>query len=161
MIQTQARVVILSGLPGSGKSRFAERLRVECVERGQESLVCSADDHHLVEGEYRFNPKNAAAAHRVCMRKYLECCVARYPHNLIIVDNTNTSAEEIAPYLRVAEALEIPVSIKRLWVPPEVSFARNTHAVPLPTILAMYRRMLEPLPSTWPVEVLMGHLLGG
>ena len=48
------RVLILQGLPGSGKSTFAEKNGYACV---------SADQWYMEDGVYQYNRKNSGKAH--------------------------------------------------------------------------------------------------
>lgn len=149
------QVIILSGLPGSGKSTLARECLLPEWERKAGRLgraeIVSADDFHMIGKLYCFDPNRVGQAHDWCMINYLGH-VQDAELDLLIVDNTNTSAVEIAPYLRVAQALGVDVKVIRLWCAPPVAFKRNVHEVPLGTIMAMHHRMIEPLPPYWPVE---------
>ena len=150
-VMDQSEVIILRGLPGSGKSRF----RTEFMERhSNDAGYCSADDFHYDEhGVYRFNPANAGAAHAACFRKYIGMLEDGITN--ILVDNTNTSAVEIAPYILGANAWHATVDIFQFDCTLETSMARNVHAVPENIIKTMFSRLKEPLPSWWPkVQVL-------
>ena len=53
-------LVILRGLPGSGKSTFAYKLS---------RAVCTADDFVTRNGEYKWSQDAMPAAHAWCLRK--------------------------------------------------------------------------------------------
>ncbi len=147
-------VVILRGIPGSGKSTWAER------QQGRK-IICSADHFHIVNGEYLFNPAKAGEAHNDCLHKFLsfamEASEGRGRTDLLIVDNTNTTAWEISPYYRLAEVYGLSVSILNFYCEILTSFQRNIHKVPIKTIAAIHRNMLvEVLPSHWKQEYLFG-----
>lgn len=91
-------VIIMRGLPGSGKDTWIRRNYPEG----------SADSFHMVNGVYQYDPKKAGEAHNACLRKFLSICIEvkeSLPSQLI-VSNTNSTIVEIAPYYRVAECLE-------------------------------------------------------
>lgn len=145
------KVTILRGLPGSGKSRWADYLPFD-------KMVCCADDHHMKEGKYCFDQVNAKTAHDLCLLKYLNHLSGRLhlPQHLIVA-NTNCSAWEIAPYYRLAEVFGVEARILTLWCSVEKAHARNVHSVPLATIVGMYARLMEPLPSHWKHTIVMGE----
>jgi len=133
-------VIILSGIPGSGKSSYVKRyIDAGLVTR---SSVCSADDYFMKSGKYVFNPSKLGVAHAECLRKFIEACQS-YENNMLggyyitgggiaaIVDNTNTSVLEIGPYYSVAKAYDLDVTLVTLKCDPSVCAARNTHGVPL------------------------------
>lgn len=149
-------VVILSGLPGAGKTTLARGLTSAfqklCGPPPMARLESvSADDEHMKNGSYRFDPARAGEAHRMCLAKYLyHVGTEDTSLRLVVVDNTNVSPTEIAPYYRVAEAWGWKALIVRLYCEPMVAFRRNVHGVSLATILTMYRQLLtEPLPPYW------------
>ncbi len=81
-----------------------------------------------------------------------------YPdYDVVVVDNTNISAWEVAPYYRLAESRSVPVRIVTVWTPFEVCLLRQQHGVPAKQLLAMYQRLLsEELPPWWRHEVIRG-----
>lgn len=103
-------VKILSGISGSGKSTYARRHR---------GVIVSADDYFVRDGAYRFNPARLSSAHATCFARYLGALDDGHP--LVIVDNTNTTAVEIAPYVLAAQAKGY-----------DHEYCRNTTCVQLP-----------------------------
>lgn len=138
-----AHVLILRGLPGAGKSRFWRE--VVKVTRDE---VTSADFYHEDEhGIYRFDPAKAGLAHDKAFHAFVS-----YPYTFKVVDNTNLSAWELAPYHRVAHITgRIPLIIN-FDVPLAVCAERQVHEVPYEKLLAMDRvfRTAE-LPPHWKV----------
>jgi hypothetical protein len=115
------KVVILSGIPGSGKSTYAASLG---------ATICSADDYMIDwHGKYHFDAANLGRCHALCMRHFVNHCVT-WKSSLIVVDNTNLAAAEISPYALVATAFDYSVEIHRIYCDPSVAFARQTHGVP-------------------------------
>lgn len=134
-------VVILRGIPGSGKSTFAR-------SNYPKGLVVSADDFFMKSGKYQFNPELLGLAHRDCFRKFLVRCDAG--EDLIVVDNTNSSAVEAAPYVLCGESFGYRVEVITLLCDPVAAAKRNVHGVPEDRVVKMdhYLR-LEKLPPWW------------
>jgi predicted kinase len=132
------RVKILCGISGSGKSTYIEN-------HFSGALVISADHYFMKTGEYKFDPSLLGAAHNECLKRFmLECQF----HNrasaplVLVVDNTNTSAFEVAPYYRVAEALGCDVEVIIIDADLEKAAARNVHGVPRQVIRRQYDRLM-------------------
>lgn len=127
------RVIILRGVPGSGKSTFIGK-------EYPEAMVVSAD-HFFVEedGVYRFDGTKIQAAHGQCFRRYIEAI--QTGKELIVVDNTSLSVIEIAPYVAGAEAFGYDVEIVSLMCDPVVAAGRNVHQVSTEKVQLMAERM--------------------
>ena len=138
---SQSTVVILRGLPGSGKSHLAK----DCYERKNDpsqTAIISADDFFTKDGRYEFVSSLAHMAHQQCRRQLLESLTAN--KKLIIIDNTNTCLWEYQIYLYLSRVLGYKCHI--LEIPcPTVAMAerfcrRNQHSVGLPAVLTMFNR---------------------
>jgi len=148
------KVVILSGVSGSGKSTRARKLWND-LEPGTYCKVVSADDFFMVDGEYRFDPKKLSDAHGKCFRDFLAALQDDYA--LVVVDNTNTTSEEIAPYILGAQAFgweaEILTALpgRMNWVDYYLMCEkRNAHGVGFETIKAQHLRIVNRrLPPWW------------
>lgn len=85
-------LVILRGLPGSGKSTFAELFRAP---------ICSADDFLMVDGVYVWTQARVRRAHELCETKCKSLMEAEEP--LIILSNMNVKARDWRTYREMAE----------------------------------------------------------
>lgn len=139
------KVIIMRGVSGAGKSTWIRNNYPLATLRS----VVSAD-HYFTDahGIYRFDPNKLGEAHGACLRLYLEHIRKIDP--LIVVDNTNTTVAEIAPYYALAEAYGYEVEIVTLTVEPALAYERNVHKVPLTTIDRQHYNLVnERLPPRW------------
>ena len=138
------KIYILRGVSGSGKSTWAKKQ----VEK-YDAVVISADHHFMVNGEYKFDPKKLPEAHAACLRWFTELCqdssVHGYkrPPSILVVDNTNTSIAEFAPYVQVGIAYGHDVQIITLVADPSIAYHRNVHGVPLKTCNEQQERLTQ------------------
>jgi len=135
-------VVVLRGVPGSGKSTYV-------AKNLPEAKVVSADKFFMVDGEYKFNPTNLPNAHAACLREYMGHVMLGYLDDTVVVDNTNTTAVEIAPYAAIALAFGCELEVVTLECDPKVAAARNIHGVPEGGVLAMHKRLVEAQLMPW------------
>lgn len=156
------KIFIMRGISGVGKSTWIERHKRRAIhtEPFSRYVTFSADFYHFKDGKYEFDPKNAAAAHISCFSEYLRMIQVKDVErnwDTIFVDNTNTSAWEIAPYVRLAEVLGHDWEIIRLEVDPYLAFSRSQHGTPLATVLQMWQNLrTERLPPWWKERVELG-----
>lgn len=85
-------LIIIRGIPGCGKSTFANLIG---------SFICTADDYHMVDGKYDWKPENAGSAHVKCQKK-VEWGMTE-GISKIVVANTTTTKKELKPYYDLAE----------------------------------------------------------
>lgn len=145
--------IILRGLPGSGKSTLAR------VLRGPEGVVFAADDYFSrPDGSWVFDPVMLGAAHAKCLRDFVCAIQAHAPR--VIVDNTNSTNLEAAPYVQLSLAYGYNTRIVMVRHESVVSCAARTiHGVPLSTIQRMADNLEEALrtaPPYWPASEVYG-----
>jgi tRNA uridine 5-carbamoylmethylation protein Kti12 len=159
-------VILMRGLPGSGKSTAAKRI-ARLLTQGRVGLyeIVSNDTYQERWPEtvrhgpvYDFQEEFAPLAHAACFRQYLRALDDSTP--LIIVDNTNTFPILVAPYMLAAAAYQRQATICEVPCDVETAKARNIHNVPAATIERMHKGMESGLPGHWkliPVSELLPH----
>ena len=121
-------LIILRGIPGCGKSTLAEEL-------APVSNICTADDFHMVDGEYVWKPENVKHAHGACQTKAANLMLEGA--SPIVIANTSTTVKEMGVYLMLAEkfnytAFSVIVENRHGGV--------STHGVPEETLQKMKNR---------------------
>lgn len=143
-------VIIMRGLPGAGKSHYVKTL--------DNPIICSADLSHTTGGVYKFDPMKKESAHDDCLKQFVNL-LDQFAYNigrLIVVDNTNLTAWEIAPYYRLAQVYKQPVEIVRIHCTYEESVKYNQHQVPPEQLWKMYQTLLnEKLPPWWKEKIIL------
>ena len=90
-------LILIRGLPGSGKSTMARDLR-DYYDRPREVYIFEADDFFtMADGSYLFERKKLSNAHSVCQERTR--LALKYTNNPVIVTNTFTTRKELKPYL--------------------------------------------------------------
>ena len=141
------KVVIMQGVPGSGKSHH---VRTEMVG----AHVVSAD--HFFERLGRFDGSLLQKAHNECLWRYTHTLMDAT--KLVVVDNTNTTQWEIAPYYQLALAFGYDVNIVSVECDPNVAFHRGTHGVPLNKVMDMHNKIKDFVPPRhWRVMKVNGE----
>lgn len=140
-------VVVLRGASGAGKSTYAKtRFQGKKVE------ICSADDFFMKEGKYVFDWRLLDRAHASCLRRFIHLLSLPTDAEVVVVDNTNTTLVEIAPYMMVAQAFEWPARVVTIDVDEKTAEKRNLHGVLIPSIekqLSNIRKADEQWPKWW------------
>ena len=145
------RVIILVGASGAGKSTWIEK---NCPQ----AHVVSADKFFLVDGVHKFDVTKMDKAHAYALRNFiLYCATAK---DLIVVDNTNTTIQEIAPYIAVANAYEAD-ELEIVWFGTDRIkdlVRRNVHNVQEHTIRRHIDNMAKTKmfwPHYWPIPTVV------
>ena len=153
------QLVLMRGLPGSGKSTRARAIAIRHLSnKGTSMAILSTDDYHMVDGEYIFNAEMLGQFHELNHKRaerFMRC-----ETELVIIDNTNVRHRDMKSYKDSAEqlgydVLEVIVGRDELFPGMEdacqykladyidVCTERNTHGVPRGAIEKMARRFQE------------------
>ncbi|KAJ0395197.1 hypothetical protein P43SY_008178 [Pythium insidiosum] len=92
-------LVILRGMPGSGKTTLARFMKLYARSIGHSVRVCSADDFFEGAHGYVFVSQLLPQAHRQCWERFEN---ALHEVDVVIIDNTNIAQREWEPYERYA-----------------------------------------------------------
>ncbi len=166
------QVKIVSGVSGSGKSvlvgklmlayttslglTFEEIAKLPKSDKRATCALASADLYFMGPGgSYNFDASKLSEAHGACFKEYIEAMQNRTEY--IVVDNTNTTAEEIAPYILGAQAFGYEAEILTLQIPDPYqveAFARkcaerNRHGVSMQAILGQANRLIQRRLAPW------------
>lgn len=141
------KVIVMRGIPGSGKSTY-------CKNNYPGAAVYSADDYFVNdEGVYVFDPKKLPQAHGKCLKDFV-FHLERPLSADAVIDNTNTTAVEVAPYAALALAYGCELEIVTIQCDPVRAWERNTHGVSVEGVKAMHKRLTEAqLMPWWPHRV--------
>lgn len=136
-------LVIMRGLPGSGKSFLAKKMAETYTYESK--AIFSTDNYFMVNGKYIFNPDLLGIFHKKNLKAVSEYLKATVPgYATAIVDNTNTTWKEIKPYCQVARETNHSIC----FVEPDTPWKydldelvkRNSHGVPRESIARMLER---------------------
>lgn len=148
-------MIILVGVPGCGKSSWAkefiegEMATLNDNPRYFNAVICSADEGHMVDGVYKFDPAKAPMAHAECLNKFIRAIVSKSVTH-VIVDNTNISKWERMNYEQAAANVgaNIVYQVWRCETIEQIKLCagRNSHGVPVGVIADMALRFDTPDP---------------
>lgn len=135
------KLIIMRGLPGSGKSTKARELFGEDID------IFSTDDFFVnpETGEYEFDAKLLGRNHGLNVKRTEEAM--QNGVTPVIVDNTNTRLYEMKKYVQLAQKYGYDVEFHEpdtpwAWDVAELT-KRNTHGVPEHAIQRMFNRWDE------------------
>jgi predicted kinase len=137
-------VIILRGIPGSGKSTLIKELE---KQKNKSGIVCSADDFWYYGKEkvienYKYNFKISFKAHKYCLSKFEKAIGDE--ESLIFVDNTNINKKDFKKYIDLAIQGGYTVTLHSITgFNPEDSFKLNVHNVPLEVCEKMFNNYSE------------------
>lgn len=119
-------LILVRGLPGSGKSTVAKTL-IGFYMHVETDMFWIND-----QGDYEFDAKRLGEAHQWCMNRTVELMTAGFS---VVVSNTFTTKKELLPYFEMAKEFDCV---------PQVILAQgkfgNIHNVPPDIITKMSER---------------------
>jgi predicted kinase len=132
----EVTLTLLRGLPGSGKTSFAEKIS---------DYVISADDYFMVDGQYQFDSSKLGEAHADCLQRTRHAIEDCDLGSVIVVENTFSQHWEMAPYLYMTgfphiNIVNTVIDLFDSGLNDNQLFERNTHGVPLKMIKDMRKR---------------------
>ncbi len=116
-------LVLVRGLPGSGKSTFAGKLGMKHLE---------ADQYFIKGGVYIYDRSKQAAAHGWCQQ---QARLALEADQSVVVSNTFTTVSELRPYIDMGRELDACVTMLTME-----GDRGNTRGVPADVIAKMAAR---------------------
>lgn len=132
------KMILMRGVPGSGKSFLAKRLAGRLGGK-----IYSADDMLMTGEEYVWTSPLVYTAHQI-VQQLVKLAMIRN-EKVIIIDNTNIRPRQARPYVELAvkHAYEIEVREPTTHWRHDVQelLARGTHSIP--------QEVLEHMVETW------------
>ncbi|KAM6420654.1 NEDD4-binding protein 2-like 2 isoform 2-T5 [Pluvialis apricaria] len=135
---SQKLLLILRGLPGSGKSTLSRIL----LGQSRDGIVFSTDDYFRQQDGYTYNAAQLGDAHDWNQKRAKQAM--EQGKSPVIIDNTNTQAWEMKPYVEVAleKGYRVEFHEPDTWwkFDPEELEKRNKHGVTREKIAQMLER---------------------
>ena len=124
-------LIIVRGVPGSGKSTFAGKLKNYLEQHGHAGDAYESDSFFVKNGVYKFDPKLLYLAHKICYDKVFNN-LAKDGVDFSIVANTFILKSDVKKYREHAEELGYDVIIYRM-----TNKFKDVHEVPEETLNKM------------------------
>ncbi|OQR98302.1 hypothetical protein ACHHYP_08743 [Achlya hypogyna] len=144
-----SQVVIMRGLPGSGKSTLSRHVLAMAAARGVTTAHCSADMLFETPSGYYHERSKLTEAHDMCKATFAAALAAGTA--VVVVDNTHSMLWEYEGYIADATAAGYNVTV--LEVPcadacmAQRMLFRNSHGVGADVSLRMFQRWEPHAPS--------------
>ena len=131
-----ANIILIRGLPGSGKTSFADMIDYDyCI---------ATDDFFIKDGIYDFKPELLPVNHNKCIKMVKEKVNRHRTLGCnIVVHNTFSERWEMQPYINIALEYGFNYRVTDIYdggLNDEELFKRNEHGVPLESICNMRSR---------------------
>ncbi len=137
-------VIILRGLPGSGKSTLVKESKEIRQSQNEASIViCGADEYfENSQSGYSYSGSELAAAHAYCRNKFLNAIEDGV--ECIVIDNTNSQTWEYHVYKRIGRLCGYDARVLEIGCINESILAsfvdRTKHRVDKAAIVKMWQR---------------------
>ncbi|MBR1988393.1 MAG: AAA family ATPase [Clostridia bacterium] len=123
------KLIMIIGVPGSGKTTKAKEILQDPQYAGFDTTHYEADMFFETEGDYNFDPSRLKDAHEWCQSNVERDIVCG---RVVIVSNTFTKAWERKPYFDMCRKYKYPVQIIRM-----TGIFGNVHNVPAEKVAQM------------------------
>lgn len=131
-ITAAQQLIVLRGVPGSGKTTFARTL---AAALGRDALVIAADDWFDMNRGGIFDASRLSDAHAWCRSETEKALSAG---RSVVVHNTCTTERELTPYVELAETHGARLTV---LVVENRHGGRSVHGVPEATVEKMRARL--------------------
>lgn len=135
---------IVRGVPGSGKSTYAQKMASQWREEDCDASVFEADCFMVKDGSYKFDPNKLAFAHMMCQRCVNNAMIDGIER--IFVANTFVKKWEADVYYALAKVWGYRVVVYRM----DNNYG-NVHGVPQDKVNIMRSNM-----EAYPDEIWIG-----
>lgn len=126
---------VIRGIPGCGKTKLAEELRLLYTEMDKIVLICEANQYFERNGEYNYSPSLLEKAHEDCRNKVISALSDDV--EVIILTNTSTMFWEFEEYLKLAEEFGYETTVMTV---ENYHNGKSPHNVPEEKLNVMRRR---------------------
>ena len=128
-------LVVLRGIPGSGKSTVAHAIADD------RAVICSADDFFETEHGYCYDKAKLTVAHSQCFLDCVQLMMSETP--LIVIDNTNPQLWVYAAYKQLAKVAGYQLKVLELQCLDQSTLTqyanRSIHNVPMDSCVKMMK----------------------
>lgn len=137
------KLIILRGIPGSGKTTHARELMQYYIKENKTVTHFEADMFFTKpDGTYDWKPSLIGVAHKWCQDKVRN---ALNTNDVVIVANTSLTKTEVDTYVEIGKAACADITIQRL-----TGNYQNVHKVPDETLQKMKEKLQD-----YPGEIIL------